>query len=164
MNIRKAKIEDIERINQIYNQAVIEQFIADTTPWEINKRVDWFNEHNNFEYPVFVAEIENYLTGFLYISPYRQGRMALKHTVEASFFIDKNYRRMGIGKKLLEYAETECKKAGIKIIVAIILDYNEASVNLVEKCGFGKWGHLPEIALFDNTEVGHFYYGKRINI
>jgi len=27
---------------------------------------------------------------------------------------------------------------------------------------YEKWGHLPKIAIFDNIEVGHFYYGKRI--
>jgi len=164
MNIRKAKTEDLESINLIFNQAVIAQFIADLTPWTIEKRFEWFNEHNNENYPVFIAEIDDFIAGFIYLSPYRQGKMALKHTAEISFFIDKNHRRKGIGKKLIEHTEKECKKSGIKTIVAIILDNNKASVNLVEKCGYGKWGHLPEVALFGNIETGHFYYGKRINM
>jgi hypothetical protein len=32
----------------------------------------------------------------------------------------------------------------------------------IEKCGYKKWGHLPKIAIIDNVEVGHLYYGKRI--
>jgi phosphinothricin acetyltransferase len=51
---------------------------------------------------------------------------------------------------------------GIKTLFAIILDDNEASVKLIEKCGYEKWGHLPGVAVFDGVEAGHLYYGKRV--
>ena len=124
--------------------------------------MEWFKEHNNEEYPIYVAEIDNVVVGFVFINPYRQGRIALKQTAEISYFIDNNYRRMGIGKKLIEHMEARCYILGIKTLFAIIIDNNEASINLIEKCGYEKWGHLPKIAIFDNIEVGHFYYGKRI--
>jgi phosphinothricin acetyltransferase len=58
--------------------------------------------------------------------------------------------------------ESKCPKLGIKTLFAIIIDKNEASIKLIEKCGYEKWGHLPEIAVFDTMEAGHLYYGKRI--
>jgi phosphinothricin acetyltransferase len=61
-----------------------------------------------------------------------------------------------------EYMESKCDILGIKTLFAVIIDNNEASINLIEKCGYKKWGHLPKIAIFDNIEVGHLYYGKRI--
>jgi phosphinothricin acetyltransferase len=163
MKIRMVEIKDIDRINDIYNQAICEKFkVADLTPWTKDKRLEWLKEHNTNEYPIYIAEIDNIVVGFIYISPYRPGRMALRQTVEISYFIDKDYRRRGIGKKLVEHMESECIKLGIKTLFAIVIDNNEESKKLLEKFGYEKWGHLPKIALFDNIEVGHLYYGKRI--
>ncbi|MDR1030057.1 MAG: GNAT family N-acetyltransferase [Treponema sp.] len=163
MNIRDAKTEDIEHINNIHNQAIHEKFkVAYLTPWTKENCFEWFKEHNTKEYPIYVAESDNSVIGFVYINPYRPGRTALKQTAEISYFIDAKYRGKGIGKKLIEYMESQCYKLGIKTLFAIIIDNNEASIKLIERCGYKKWGHLPKIAIFDTIEVGHLYYGKRI--
>jgi len=161
-NIRKAVLEDIDHIDDIYNQAIYEKYkTADLAPLSKEKRLEWFKEHSN-EYPIYIAEVEKTVVGYVYISPYRQGRMALKQTVEVSFYIDKDYRGKGIGKKLLKYIELECYNLGIKTIFAIVIDNNNSSKILLEKCGYEIWGHLPKVVLFDNMELGHLYYGKRI--
>jgi phosphinothricin acetyltransferase len=165
MNIRNAKLKDIDRINDIHNQAINEKFkVAYLTPWTNNMMLEWFKEHNSKEYPIYVAEIDNIVIGFVYINPYRPGRVALKQTAEISYFIDKNYRGRGIGKQLIEFMKSQCSNLGIKTLVAIIIDNNEASIKLIEKCGYKKWGHLPNIVIFDNIEAGHLYYGKRIMV
>jgi len=33
---------------------------------------------------------------------------------------------------------------------------------LLEKFGFEKWGHLPDIAIIDDTICGQFIYGKKL--
>jgi phosphinothricin acetyltransferase len=163
MNIRNAKTQDIEHINDIHNQVVHEKFkLAYLTPQTKDECLEWFREHNCKEYPIYVAEIDDAVVGFAYIDPYRPGRSALKQTAEISYFIDKDYRRKGIATRLIEYAESKCCELGIKTLFAIVIDNNESSVKLIEKCGYEKWGHLPKIAIFDGIEVGHLYYGKRI--
>jgi phosphinothricin acetyltransferase len=163
VNIRDAKIEDIERINNIHNQAIAEKFkVAYLEPWTNDRCVKWFKEHNSEEYPIFVVEIDSAVIGFVYVSPYRPGRIALKQTAEISCFIDKDCRGKGIGKKLIAYMESQCCKLGIKTLFAIILDTNAASIKLMEKCGYEKWGHLPGVAMFDGIEAGHVDYGKRV--
>jgi phosphinothricin acetyltransferase len=162
MVIRKAEIKDIDSIDTIYNQAIYSKYIvADLTPWTPKKRIKWFEDHNN-NYPIFVAEKEHDVIGYITISPYRPGRMALKQTAEISYFIDENNKRKGIAKKLIAYVESKCSELGIKTLFAIIIDCNKASIGLIEKCGYTIWGHLPNIAVFDVVEVGHLYYGKRI--
>ncbi len=47
-----------------------------------------------------------------------------------------NYRRKGIAKKLIEEAEEYLKKEGMRIICALIEDWNTASINLFQKCGY----------------------------
>jgi phosphinothricin acetyltransferase len=163
MNIRDAKIKDIERINEIHNQVIYEKFkVAYLEPWTKEKTLEWFNEHNIKKYPIYVADIDDTVTGYVYIDPYRPGRVALKQTAEISYFIDKDYRRKGIGGKLIGYMESKCFGLGIKTLFAIIIDNNETSIKLIEKYGYKQWGHLPKIAIIDNIEVGHLYYGKRI--
>jgi len=163
MTIRKATPSDLNRINEIHNQAILEKFkCADLTPWTIEQRIKSFEERNNDEYPIYVAEIENTVVGFANLNPYRPGRMALKQTAEISFFVDQNYREKGIAKKLMDYMESVSVTLGIKTLFAIIIDTNDASINLVEKCGYEKWGHLPKVVRFGDVEVGHLYYGKHI--
>jgi phosphinothricin acetyltransferase len=163
MNIRAAQIDDVGRINEIHNQAIKEKFkVAYTTPWTHDMMLDWLTGHDGKDYPVYVAETGAVVIGFVYISPYRPGRTALRQTAEISYFVDENYRRKGVGKKLIEFMESRCEALGIKTLCALLLDSNAASIQLLEQCGYTKWGHLPGIALFDNVEAGHFYYGKRI--
>jgi phosphinothricin acetyltransferase len=165
MNIREAKTADAEQINRIHNQAVHEKFkVAYLTPWTEDRCFEWLKERDGKEYPVYVAEVDRAVTGFVYIDPYRPGRAALRQTAEISYFVDRDYRGRGTGRKLIEYMESKCHTLGIKTLFAVILDTNEASIKLIEKCGYGKWGHLPEIAIFDTVEAGHLYYGKRIII
>jgi phosphinothricin acetyltransferase len=163
MNIRNAKLEDIDRINDIHNQAINEKFkVAYLASWTNDMMLEWFKEHDGKEYPVCVAEIDNTVIGFVYSSAYRPGRTALKQTAEISYFVDKNYRGRGVGKRMIEFMESRCNNLGIKTLFAIIIDTNEASIKLIEKCGYKRWGHLPKIAVFDTIEAGHLYYGKRI--
>jgi phosphinothricin acetyltransferase len=163
MNIRTAKAEDVEHINNIHNQAIAEKFkVSYLTPWTKDRRFAWFKEHNSEEYPVFIAEIDNTVVGFVYVTPYRPERIALKQTAELSCFIDKDHRGKGIGKQLIAYMESQCHKLGIKTLFAIVIDANEASIKLMEKCGYEKWGYLPGVAIFDGVEAGHLYYGKRV--
>jgi phosphinothricin acetyltransferase len=162
MTVRDAKAEDVEQINRIHNQAIHEKFkVAYLTPWTEDRCFEWFDSK---ACPVYVAEADDRVIGFVSVDPYRPGRAALKQTAEISYFVDRDYRRKGTGKKLIEYMESKCEMLGIKTLFAIIIDTNEASIKLIEKCGYQKWGHLPRIAVFDTMEAGHLYYGKRIII
>ena len=163
MNIRTAKREDLEAIVEIYNQAIVAgQKTADITPVTVEDRVDWFERHAPNKYPILVAEIDTRIVGYLTISAYRPGRMALRYTAEASYFVHDEYHRRGIASNLLQHAIDLCPLLQIKTLFAILIDSNEASIRLLEKYGFEKWGYMPRIAEFDGTEFGHIYFGKRI--
>ena len=162
-NIRIAKTEDLENIFAIYNQAVKSKFeTADTVEVDFRDRSEWLNNHNPDTHPIIVYENNGEIKGWVSISPYRNGRKALRYTVEISYYIHNDYKRQGIGGKLVEYAIQVCKKNNYKTLVAIVLDKNEASIGLLAKFGFVKWGHLPKVADFDGVECGHVYYGLKI--
>lgn len=46
------------------------------------------------------------------------------------------YRRQGLGQKLVEEAERELERAGIKIFAALVEEDNLVSINLFKKMGY----------------------------
>jgi len=162
-NIRIAKLDDLESIVRIYNQSIEEKFCtADTEKITLNDRLEWFLEHTPTNHPILVCEIDNHVAGWLSISPYRAGRKALRFTVEVSYYVDRNYRRMGIAENLLRTSIEKAKELGYKSIFTIILDKNCASIKLMQKFGFEQWASMPNIADFDGEECGHVYFGFRV--
>jgi len=164
MKIRIAREDDLDVINDIYNQYVGEPgFTAHTEKVGLEERKDWFNRHDD-RYPVFVSlNDKGRVSGWISLSPYRPGRKALKHTTEISYYLNRNERRKGIGSDLMTFVIAEAKKRGFRNLIAILLENNPSSIGLLEKFGFKKWGHLPKVADFNGVEIGQYYYGLRIS-
>lgn len=163
INIRLAAEDDVAAITEIYNQAIaLQSATADITPVSESSRRSWLAEHPADKYPVFVAEQQGRIAGYTSLSPYRRGRMALRHTAEISYYVHEDFRGMGVGTGLIEHATNECPRLGLKTLFAILLDINSDSVRILEKFGFQKWGHLPDVADFDGVECGHLYFGRRV--
>jgi len=161
--IRIAAEDDLGAITRIYNQAVaMQSATADVSPVSLESRKTWLGEHPPDRYPVFVAESQNAIMGWCSLSPYRAGRMALRHTAEISYYTDENFRGIGIGSFLISHAIEKCIEVGIKTLFAIVLDINGDSTRILEKFGFKEWGHMPDVADFDGQECGHLYYGLRV--
>ena len=163
MKIRLAQLDDLASIVDIYNQSIpSKQATGDTQPVRVEDRLAWFQEHRPDEHPIFVAELDQQVAGWCSLSAYRPGRAALRFTAEISYYISYAYHRQGIGTALVEHALAACPALGIKHVFAIVLDGNQASVKLLKKMDFEKWGYLPKVADFDGKEVSHLYYGRHL--
>jgi len=163
MKIRLAQLDDLPAIVDIYNQSIpSKQSTGDTQPLRVEDRRTWFEEHRPQEHPIFVADINGQVVGWCSLSPYRPGRAALRFTSELSYYIDFSHHRQGIATALVEHALASCPAVQIKHVFAIILEGNQASLNLLQKMGFEPWGYLPRVADFDGREVGHHYYGRPV--
>jgi L-amino acid N-acyltransferase YncA len=161
--IRMAAVEDVPAITEIYNQAIaLKSVTADISPVSEDSRRSWLAEHSAEKYPVFVAEEQGAVMGYSSLSPYRPGRMALRYTAEISYYIHEDFRGVGVGSHLIERAIELCPRLRIKTLFAILLDINADSVHILEKFGFQKWGHMPNVADFGGSECGHLYYGRRV--
>lgn len=158
-SIRIATEDDLALINAIYNQAVLQKLTADTIAITMTQRKEWFNAHDANLYPVFVYEKDATVVGWLSFSPYRCGRQALDETSEISYYIDKTFHKKGIGTDLINFAKEVAVRYNFKNLLAIILDKNEGSLKLMQKCGFEKWAFLPKVANFEGELCGHVYYG-----
>ncbi|MBU1014733.1 MAG: GNAT family N-acetyltransferase [Bacteroidetes bacterium] len=164
MEIRFAINVDLKCIVDIYNQAIkAGNATADLTELYPSDRKEWFIEHNENEYPIYVLEINKKIIGWGSLSPYRKGRAGLRTTAEISYYIDYNYHGHGYGKKLIDFIITDCKRLGIKNLFALLLEINETSVIVLERFGFTKWGFMPDVANLNGITCGHFIYGRKID-
>lgn len=163
IKIRIAEPDDLPAIVEIYNQAIpSHKSTARTEPVTVEERKNWFQEHEPQYHPVFVAELDGNVIGWCSLSEYRPGRSALRFTAELSYYVDTDHQRQGVGSDLVNHALEVCPSLGIKNIVAVLIDRNDASRKLLEKLGFQKWGYLPRVLDFNGQECGEFYYGKRV--
>lgn len=161
--IRTACRNDLADIVMIYNQAVKAGFMtADMEPVTVEQRQKWFDEHLPNKHPIFVAEENNKVIGWLSLSPYRPGRKALQYTQEVSYYINFDSQGKGVASRLLQHAIDQSPKLNIKTLFAILISSNIPSIKLLEKFHFEKWGEFPRVANYNGIEVGQVYYGLRI--
>ncbi len=162
--IRFAETRDLPRLVDIYNQAILSQnATGDTIPFSSETRWDWFNRHSNDHYPIYVCTDEaGKVQGYLTLSPYRD-RPAMAHTAEISYYVDYAFHGQGIGSALMQNALEDCPRLKLRVLLAILLEWNQPSVRLLEKFGFEKWGYLPEVADFSGRLCGHLYYGRKLS-
>jgi len=162
-NIRFASINDLSLIVEIYNQAIrSKSATGDMDAFLVEERVEWFHKFDTDSFPIYVAEINHNIIGYLTLSPYREGRRGMNKIAEISFYLDYSYRGLGIGSALVSYAINDCRRIGKETLLAILLDINDKSVSLLKKFNFKKWGHLPDIINLKGLKCGQFIYGLSI--
>jgi len=163
MIIRPATLKDYSEIVNIYNHAVDEKFAtADTEHVSLESRKEWFEQHSPETYPIYVLEENGEIVGWCSLSPHRPGRKALRTVAEISYYIHKDHRRKGVASSLIDFTIESAISLGFKNLISILLDLNKTSIYILEKLGFDKWGHLPDVAEIDGVICGQFIYGKKL--
>ena len=142
--IRKAQKNDIKRITEIYNEAVVNSAATfDLEEKSLEDRAAWMEEHKG-NHPLLVYEAEGTVVGYASLSSYRE-RKAFDATVELSVYLDSRYRGRGIGSQLMEAILMEAKRReDIHTVVSVITGGNEVSRKLHENFGFHFCGTVKE--------------------
>lgn len=163
IKIRPALFEDLSDIVTIYNEAIRTRK-ATGNLWEftVKERVEWFKKHNQDTFPIYVAELNGDVVGYVNLSEYRPGREAMAKIGEVSFFLKNEYKRIGIGSALLDHVIKDCPRIGKNTLIGFVLDINHESVMLLTKYGFEEWGRLPKTINIDDQVHDHLIYGLKI--
>ena len=162
LNIRFAKPDDLSATVEILNQAVRARLNGSLEEFTVEERKPWFSKFDQDKYPIYVAEINGDVVGYCYLSPYRPGRQAMNKVAEISNYIHFDHHRKGVASKLIEHALLDCKRLGKESLLAILLDTNDASVAILQKFNFKKWGHYPNIIDLDGKQCGQLIYGLKL--
>jgi L-amino acid N-acyltransferase len=155
--IRIATLADIESMTAVYNEAIQEGMLTgDLEPVSIENRRAWFLDHQH-PYSIFVTVLDGSVIGYAAISPYRKGRGAFNETCEISYYVFRQHRNRGFGKKLINHTIEDAKQSGFRIIVAFILECNQRSIDLLLGLGFSIGGRLPNAANINKKHFDHIY-------
>ena len=137
--IRLATFKDLAAIVKIYNQAINSKTTTgDLQEFTVNERTDWFQKFSSDEYPIYVAALQEKIIGYATLSPYRTGRKAMERIAEISFYIDYKHHNLGIGSALIQHCIDDCPRINKESLLAILLDINTSSVQLLKKFGFSE--------------------------
>ena len=151
LEIRTALKKDIPLITKIYNDAVLNTTATfDTEPKSIDEKKNWFEEHTG-KYSIIVATENNIVVGWASLSPW-SGRCAYSNTADIAVYIKENFRRKGIGERLVKELLKKGHKKELHTAIAKICSENKASFNLFKKLGFKHIGTMKEVGYkFDRT-------------
>jgi L-amino acid N-acyltransferase YncA len=142
--IRPADWRDLEAITEIYNEAVLTTTgTFDTEPKTLDEQRSWFKHHGG-KYPVVVAELNTVVIGWASLSRWSD-RCAYTDTAELSLYVKQEYRRRGVGRKLMDAIVAEGRNAGLHSVLARIAEGNENSIRLHESVGFHVVGVMREV-------------------
>ncbi len=103
---------------------------------------DWDAAH--IEECRYVAVLDTKIVGWVALSKV-SSRCVYAGIAELSIYIAEDARKKGIGQKLLNTLIEESEKAGYWTLQSGIMEDNEASIKLHEKCGFRKVGYRERI-------------------
>ena len=164
LNIRQAEICDLQSLTDIYNSVIKEGgFMADLNSYSVEDRHKWFIQNNTDDYGIYVIVKNNEIVAYFYFSPWRSGRAALKSIAELSFYICKGARGEGLGNCIVSNAISLANKKGFSHLIAILLDINTRSRDLLLKWDFHISGKLPDIAQLHDQRAGQLIMLKTLN-
>jgi len=150
--IRDALETDLPAIIEIYNATVPTRMVtAELEPTNVEARLPWFREHSPEQYPFWVMESDGRVIGWLDFKRFLP-RCAYRGTAEISVYVDENFRRRGVGQRLLQHAIARAPSLGITALVGLIFGHNERSLKLFERLGFERWAFLPGVAQLDGVQ------------
>ena len=164
MIIRDAAEADLPAIIEIYNAATATR--TSTALFDsvsVEERVPWFRRHSPNEFPLWVAEIDGQIAGWLSFHEFIR-RPAYRGAVEISVYVHEGFRRRRIGRSLLEKAIAEAPRLKTRALLGYVLGHNKASLALFESAGFERWGRLPRLARFENAERDLVIVGRHVEM
>jgi phosphinothricin acetyltransferase len=142
--IRDAKASDLDRITEIYADAVANGTASyELEPPARAEMGSRFASLKDGGFPYIAAEDDGVLVGYAYAGPFRP-RPAYRFIVEDSIYLAPEAKGRGVGRRLLERLIKEAESSGFRQMIAVIGDGSpdSPSVKLHERLGFRHSGML----------------------
>lgn len=149
--IRDANIADAERLVEIYSYYVLNTAVS--FEYEVPSVAEFENriKMTKERYPYVVCILNDRIVGYAYAGAY-SSRQAYNWTATTSVYVDKDYRRQGIGSSLYNELEKRLREKDIVNLLAGIAFCEEEdeylthdSFNFHTHAGYSKVAHMKTI-------------------
>lgn len=144
--IRPTSTDDLDAVSEIYSHHVRSGVATfELTPPD---RAEWLRRFQAVTaggLPFLTAALDGEVAGYAYCAPWK-ARPAYRHTVEDSVYVAPHAVGLGVGGRLLDALLAECTRAGIREVIAVIVDADgAASLALHRNRGFVDAGRLTAV-------------------
>ncbi len=146
MRVRTAVDDDLPAIQAIYAHHVATGLgTFETEPPDVAELRARHARIVQAGFPYLVAESDGRVAGYAYASAFRP-RAAYRSTVEDSVYVAHDAIGLGIGQALLNGVIERCTAVGLRQMLAIIGDsQNAASISAHRACGFSYVGVMTSV-------------------
>ncbi len=143
--IREAELKDVNGILEIINFEILNSTVLyDYNERTYEQQLNWFIQKQTDQMPIIVAEFNSRVVGFGTYGIFRPWP-AYQFSVEHSVYVGKDFRALGIGKKLLIKLIAIAKERGFHTMIAGVDSSNEMSFEFHKKFGFEEIGTFKEV-------------------
>ena len=168
INIREVQISDASRLAEMYsyyveNTAVSFEYEAPTAD-EFVMRI----KHTTEKYPYLVCVDDGKVVGYAYAGAYST-RRAYDWTATSSIYVDKEYRRKGIGTLLYDELEKRLKEQGIVNLLAGVASCEDEDEYLTPDSsrfhiskGYTQVAHMKKVGKKFGKWYDLLWYQKRL--
>ena len=158
IHLRHIQRQDVDCIWKIYNQVVDEGIYLPTFERveSMLEKLSWYNNLIEQENLCLVAvdpnlEINKNIVGQCTIE--NLDWETARHVATLGILIEKNYRNLGLGRKLIEYSIQEAKKISKKKLILTTLATNEYAIRLYKSIGFKEVGRYSKQYLMNDKYI-----------
>lgn len=146
VTVRPAESEDVDAIGAIYAHYVRTGVATfELEPPGRDELLRRMAAVTDAGLPYLVAVADGRVAGYAYCAPWKS-RRAYRFTVEDSVYVAPHTAGRGVGGALLDALLDECTQAGIRQVIAVIVDADAAaSLSLHRRRGFTDAGRLSAV-------------------
>ncbi|HKV18160.1 MAG TPA: GNAT family N-acetyltransferase [Mycobacterium sp.] len=144
--VRPAAASDLDSIAEIYAHHVLTGVA--TFELEPPDAQEWrrrFDAVADSGLPFLIAEFDGAVVGYAYCAQWKS-RPAYRHTVEDSVYVAPDAVGRGVGGRLLDALLAGCADAGVRQVIAVIVDADAGASRAVHRSrGFVDAGRLTAV-------------------
>lgn len=144
VTIRVATFQDISPISAIWLENVHLSYDPSVVPPNVDEATQYWNkklQEQSGVYPIWVAEDESGVLGFLALSPLYSGHPVLR-----------------LGAQLMKKAVSHCNTSPLKFIMATTTVENTSSQKVLQRLGWQKLGTIPSSAKAPQLPALLYYF------
>ena len=137
LTVRPARDADAPALREIFNEAIEDGLTTfETAARSIEQqKLLILAAQLNPRHPVLVAEVRNWVCGYVAIEQHDE-RRTLDEIGEVAVFVRRSFRSYGVGRQLMRVAQAEAARLGYRKLIGRVLADNHDSLRLCQATGW----------------------------